>query len=1017
MPSPAAARAAAAAAQGLSWDALQTALSVINEGIAVADPSLPDAPMVRTVYVNDAFLRLTGYTRAECLGRNCRFLQGPGTEGPALARLRGALAAREDCQVELLNYRKDGAPFWNLLSITHVWAPEGEQQPQQQQQQQQQQQEEGGGAEAGGGRRLQYLIGVQSDVSDLARKAQAAQAARNRFIANMSHELRTPLNGILATAQLLLASQLSPEQRELADTILDSSLSLLGTLGDILDFSLLEAAPESDGLALRHEPVCLQQALEAVAEMVSPAAAAKGLELAFLLDTSVLARGPHIWGDATRLRQVLHHLVSNAVKYSDSGEVIVRARLAPDAQQQQQQQQQEAFVDGSGGGGALLVSVQDSGIGMSREMQAGLFQSFRQGSDALNRRYGGTGLGLALSKRLAEAMGGDILVDSTLGKGSTFTLVLRPEWCDDDGDEAGGGGGGGAKEAPAGAPAAGGGGGGAPGGSSGALSAADSAGGGAATSSGDLSSGSACGSPGRGAAGGARGGGGGGGALGAPPPPRASIGSLQPSSASSDLDPEGCICGCAQVHAYAAGQLAGRTAYVDVPHPLIAAQVCQLLAQLGMRPLPAAPGDEAPPGGQQQQQNGGGGGGAGGSAGAGGAAAVVVGGGGYGAHDQADVAVVSACRVTPALRRGWRGRPLVVIGGPDELPERLHPLVVLVGKPLRLARMAAALQKAAGMLSWQGGAEHAPRLGRAPARAAQAGAPAGGGPGGGGAAAGGGGGGKERWRLRASIDNSALRHSPPSQPLAPAEPPPQQQPQPQPTAAAPPQPPPLDLAGGAAEARPPGAMMRSLTTAMRSVFSGAAAKKPPPDAPAPGAPPPPPAAAPAAKPPAPKPAAPAAAAPARPPLRILIAEDNRVNQMVLLKVLQSVLPGCAPDVVANGLQVLEAVHGKDYDLIFMDVHMPEMDGVTASERIRDACPPPAPRPRIVAVTADTLASLRQRCAEAGIEGFISKPFRVEDLRRVVERFGLGAHAAPSPAPPPAPAAGAAAAPALASVAG
>jgi CheY-like chemotaxis protein len=112
--------------------------------------------------------------------------------------------------------------------------------------------------------------------------------------------------------------------------------------------------------------------------------------------------------------------------------------------------------------------------------------------------------------------------------------------------------------------------------------------------------------------------------------------------------------------------------------------------------------------------------------------------------------------------------------------------------------------------------------------------------------------------------------------------------------------------------------------------------------------------------------------------------------MVLKKVLAAVLPGCAPDIVTNGLQVLDAVAARPYDLVFMDVHMPEMDGVTASERIRDGVPSShgALRPRIVAVTADTLAPLRQRCAEAGIEGFVSKPFRVEDLRRVLERMGL-----------------------------
>jgi len=669
----------------------------------------------------------------------------------------------------------------------------------------------------------------------------------------------------------------------------------------------IEPELQCDGLHLRHEPVCLQQALEGVAEMVAPAAASKGLELAFLIDPAVLSKGPHFFGDATRLRQVLHHLVSNAVKYSDSGAVVVRAGLSGGG--------------GDGGGGdaagaaasppTLAISVRDRGIGMSPDLLSGLFQSFRTGSDALDRRYGGTGLGLALSKRLAEAMGGDILVESALGEGSTFTLVLRPSWCaDEEGEDAGAGDA--AAGAGAGATE------GANGGSSSTLSSTADAACGSASSSGDLSSGSTCGSP----------------------PPRNSISSMQPSSVSSDLDGEGCMCSCTQAHAHARGQLAGKTVMVDVAQQLVAEQTCQMLSQLGMRPLPMR------------------------------AAHAHAHACDAGRPEAADLAVVSACRVAAALRNGWRGRPLVVIGSPEEVPERLHPLVVAVSKPLRLGRMVAALQRAAGMLSWQGGAENAPRLGRAPARLLQPGAAAFG-PGAQGVAspsgpvvfAGAGGSGRgdlqqQRWRQRASIDNSALRHSPLSAPAAPVPSPlavtlqagHQQQQAAGIDAAVQQQllsPPPLDLAssatkGGsvAAADKPQGAAVR-LAEAVKAVFSPKAAAA---AAAAAAAPPPTPLRQPsdaqeqegwaspslggsftaaAARPPV----APSAAAQhpqpqqqqaPKPPLNILIAEDNRVNQMVLLKVLQAVLPGCKPDVVANGLQVLEAVEKKSYQLIFMD---------------------------------------------------------------------------------------------------
>ena len=655
---------------------------------------------------------------------------------------------------------------------------------------------------------------------------------------------------------------------------------------------------QADGLALREEPVCLQQALEAVCEMAAPSAAAKGLELALLVDggggsasgsssdagdagnaggsgsgsggggSSSTSPPRHFLGDATRLRQVLHHLVSNAVKYTDSGAVVVRARRVPGAN-----------GSGSGGGGSggqagngegLEISVTDTGIGMSEELLGGLFQSFRTGNDALNRRYGGTGLGLALSKRLAEAMRGELRVESAPGRGSTFTLALRPAWC----DAGGGSGSGGAAAAaaddssdePSSTVAATGGG----GGSSSTLSTACGA-----PISADASS-SASSSAGGGSGSSSGGGGGGGG--------------VRPLSISSgDTDADGCSCGCAAAYASSLAQLAGGAVFVDVAQPLLSEQVCQMLTQLGLRAVASPPG-----------------------AGAG----------------AADAAVVSPCRVPGALRRGWRGRPLVVVGAADELPERLHPLVITAGRPLRMGRLVAALQRAAGMLSWNGGAEHAPRLGRTP--------PAGGG----GALSAGLGGG--RWRARASIDNSALRQSPLlTAPAAAAavSPPALATAGPFPALGEPlQQPPPLDLTSaaaplggsrgsGGAGPRTTAAVLRGLA-AVRSAFTPGArrasqdggtssAAMPAAPAPAPTAERPPPAPAP----PQPPQQQPTSGAQPPPPgrrlPRVLIAEDNAVNVLVLKKVLQAVLPGVRPDVVGNGLQAVEAAAREAYDLILM----------------------------------------------------------------------------------------------------
>jgi signal transduction histidine kinase len=222
--------------------------------------------------------------------------------------------------------------------------------------------------------------------------------------------------------RLLIASQLSPEQRELAETIFDSSNALLCTLADILDFSVLDEGPEG-ALPLRKEPVCLQHALEGVAEMVSPAAKAKGLELCVLVEPGLWGR--HLLGDGTRVRQVLHQLVTNAVKFTERGQVMVHAHMAPPpaaaapAGKGSGTGESTAAAGGGGGGGksgleegeglslakgggqveqqqeagdVLHISVHDSGIGIKACQLPQLFDCFKQGhGEGMSRKYGGTG--------------------------------------------------------------------------------------------------------------------------------------------------------------------------------------------------------------------------------------------------------------------------------------------------------------------------------------------------------------------------------------------------------------------------------------------------------------------------------------------------------------------------------------------------------------------------------------------------------------------------------------------------
>ena len=236
-------------------------------------------------------------------------------------------------------------------------------------------------------------------------QAEAGNIAKAQFLANMSHEIRTPLNGIVGALDLLARHDLHPEQITLLHTAISSSETLLGLLNEVLDFSKIEAG----GLALAHEPMRFQPVLNSVVDLLSPLAKRKGLRLAVEFDPDLPA---WMMGDAGRLRQVLLNLIGNAVKFTDSGHVIVRAKRESGPSDSRP---------------VMVLEVEDTGIGIPPETLPRLFTPFFQVDQSNRRRFGGTGLGLVISKRLSEAMGAELAVESEPGRGSTFTFKLPLE--------------------------------------------------------------------------------------------------------------------------------------------------------------------------------------------------------------------------------------------------------------------------------------------------------------------------------------------------------------------------------------------------------------------------------------------------------------------------------------------------------------------------------------------------------------------------------------------------------------
>jgi len=339
----------------------------------------------RITYVNEKFCEISKFSREELIGQDHRIVNSGHHPKSFWKKVWTTIGQGDVWKGEVKNRRKDGTFYWVETTIVPFLDNSG--------------------------KPYQYIAirtditeRVQAEMNLLRAKEEAEEAtrAKSEFLANMSHEIRTPMNGVIGMTELLLDTDLNKEQREYAQTVRGSAESLLTIINDILDFSKIEAGK----LDLEYIDFDLRTTIEEVADLLAFKAEDKGLAFSCFLHPEVEA---FVNGDPGRLRQILINLANNALKFTKHGEVAIRGEV---------ESQTETEI-------GVRFSVSDTGIGIPEEARRKLFQPFSQVDASTTRKFGGTGLGLTISKQLAEMMGGEIGVDSRQGEGSTFWFTAK----------------------------------------------------------------------------------------------------------------------------------------------------------------------------------------------------------------------------------------------------------------------------------------------------------------------------------------------------------------------------------------------------------------------------------------------------------------------------------------------------------------------------------------------------------------------------------------------------------------